>query len=167
MTSPTKRRQPYCGRQLAEMQKGHSPDNAAEGFLGRMKTESVYPEHWEKCARDEVLVLIDDYIHWYNHARIKRSFGWMSPVECRQKTKEGLRDCLQENVRSTFSMPNVAASSTTRGSANCSACSASNVPSRARAIPVATRWSSPRTGRWRRDSTTVPATPASTGYALS
>ena len=26
----------------------------------------------------------------------------MSPVECRQKTKEGLRDCLQENVRSTF-----------------------------------------------------------------
>ncbi len=67
-----------------------------------MKTESVYPEHWEECACDEVLVLIDDYIHWYNHARIKRSFGWMSPVECRQRTKEGLRDCLQENVRSTF-----------------------------------------------------------------
>lgn len=102
MTSPTKRRQSYCGRQLAETQKGHSPDSAAEGFLGYMKTESVYPEHWEECACDEVLVLIDDYIHWYNHARIKRSFGWMSPVECRQRTKEGLRDCLQENVRSTF-----------------------------------------------------------------
>lgn len=102
MTSPTKRRQPYCGRQLAETQKGHSPDSAAEGFLGYMKTESVYPEHWEECACDEVLVLIDDYIHWYNHARIKRSFGWMRPVECRQRTKEGLRDCLQENVRSTF-----------------------------------------------------------------
>ena len=69
-----------------------------------MKTESVYPEHWEECACDEVLVMIDDYIHWYNHARIKRSFGWMSPVECRQRTKEGLRDCLQENVRSTFPM---------------------------------------------------------------
>lgn len=93
-----------------------------------MKTESVHPEHWEERTRDEVLALIDDYIHWYNHARIKRSFGWMSPVECRQKTKEGLRDCLQENVRSTFSMPNVAASSTTRGSANRSACSASNAP---------------------------------------
>lgn len=142
-----KTRQPYCGRQLAETQNGHSPDSAAEGFLGRMKTESVYPEHWEECACDEVLVLIDDYIHWYNHARIKRSFGWMSPVECRQKTKEGLRDCLQENVRSTFSMPNVAASSTTRGSANRSACSASNAPSRARAIPVATRWSNPRVFR--------------------
>lgn len=94
--------QPYCGRQLAETQKGHSPDSAAEGFLGHMKTESVHPEHWEERTRDEVLALIDDYIHWYNHARIKRSFGWMSPVECRQKTKEGLRDCLQENVRSTF-----------------------------------------------------------------
>ena len=94
--------QPYCGRQLAETQKGHSPDSAAEGFLGYMKTESVHPEHWEERTRDEVLALIDDYIHWYNHARIKRSFGWMSPVECRQKTKEGLRDCLQENVRSTF-----------------------------------------------------------------
>ena len=54
-----------------------------------MKTESVYPEHREECARDEVLVLIDDYIHWYNHARIKRSFGWMSPVECRQKPRKG------------------------------------------------------------------------------
>ena len=52
--------------------KGCSPDNAAaEGFFGRMKTESVYPEHWEKRTRDEVLVLIDEYIHWYNHERIK------------------------------------------------------------------------------------------------
>lgn len=49
--------------------KGCSPDNAAaEGFFGRMKTESVYPEHWEKRTRDEVLVLIDEYIHWYNCA---------------------------------------------------------------------------------------------------
>ena len=51
--------------------KGCSPDNAAaEGFFGRMKTESVYPEHWEKRTRDEVLILIDDYIRWYNaHVR--------------------------------------------------------------------------------------------------
>lgn len=62
-----------------------SPDNAAaEGFFGRMKTESVYPEHWEKRTRDEVLVLIDEYIHWYNHERIKQSLGWMSPVQYRQ-----------------------------------------------------------------------------------
>lgn len=30
------------------------------GFFGRMKTESVYPGHWEERARDEVLALIDE-----------------------------------------------------------------------------------------------------------
>lgn len=35
-------------------------------------------------ARNEVFALIDDYIRWYNHERIKRSLGWMSPVLCRQ-----------------------------------------------------------------------------------
>ena len=65
--------------------KGCSPDNAAaEGFFGRMKTESVYPGRWEERTRDEVLVLIDDCIHWYNHERIKQSLGWMSPVQYRQ-----------------------------------------------------------------------------------
>lgn len=65
--------------------KGCSSDNAAaEGFFGRMKTESVCPEHWEEYTRDEVLVLIDDYIRWYNHERIKQSLGWMSPVQYRQ-----------------------------------------------------------------------------------
>ncbi len=93
-----------------------------------MKTESVYPEHREECARDEVLVLIDDYIHWYNHARIKRSFGWMSPVECRQKPRKGCVTVSKKTSAALFSIPNVAASSTTRGSANRSACSASNAP---------------------------------------
>ena len=65
--------------------KGRSPDDAAaEGFFGRMKTESVYPERWEERTRDEVLVLIDEYIRWYNHERIKQSLGWMSPVQYRQ-----------------------------------------------------------------------------------
>ncbi|MGO5069080.1 IS3 family transposase [Bifidobacterium catenulatum] len=49
-----------------------------------MKTESVYLGHWKECTRDEVLVLIDDYIHWHDHERIKRSLGWMSPVQYRQ-----------------------------------------------------------------------------------
>ena len=49
-----------------------------------MKTESVYPERWEERTRDEVLVLIDDYIRWYNHERIEQSLGWMSQVHYRQ-----------------------------------------------------------------------------------
>ena len=65
--------------------KGCSPDNAAaEGFFGRMKTEAVYPEKWEERTRNEVLALVDEYIRWYNHERIKQSLGWMSPVQYRQ-----------------------------------------------------------------------------------
>ena len=56
--------------------KGCSPDDAAaEGFFGRMKTESVYPGHREERTRDEVLVLIDDCIRWHDHGHIKRSPG--------------------------------------------------------------------------------------------
>ena len=36
------------------------------------------------ATRDGVLVLIDDCIRWHDHERIKRSLGWMSPVQCRQ-----------------------------------------------------------------------------------
>ena len=65
--------------------KGCSPDNAAaEGFFGRMKTESVYPGRWEERTRDGVLVPVDDCIRWCDHARIKRSLVWMSPVQYRQ-----------------------------------------------------------------------------------
>ena len=65
--------------------KGRSPDNAAAaGFLGRMKTESVHPGRWEERTRDGVLVPIDDCIRWHDHGRIKRSLGWMSPVQYRQ-----------------------------------------------------------------------------------
>ena len=65
--------------------KGCSPDDAAaEGFLGRMRTGSVHPGHWEERTRDEVLVPVDDCIRWYDHERIKRSLGWMSPVQYRQ-----------------------------------------------------------------------------------
>ena len=49
-----------------------------------MKTESVHPEHWEDRTRDGVLVPVDDCIRRCDHERIKRSLGWMSPVQCRQ-----------------------------------------------------------------------------------
>ena len=56
--------------------KGCSPDNAAaEGFFGRMKTEAVYPEKWEEHTRNEVLALVDEYIRWHDHERIKQSLG--------------------------------------------------------------------------------------------
>ena len=59
-------------------------DFTAERPNGRMKTEAVYPEKWEEHTRNEVLALVDEYIRWYNHERIKQSLGWMSPVQYRQ-----------------------------------------------------------------------------------
>lgn len=65
--------------------KGRSPDDAAaEGFLGRMKTESVHPGRWEERTRSEALVPVDDCIRWHDHERIRRPLGWMSPVRYRQ-----------------------------------------------------------------------------------
>lgn len=62
---------------------GRSPDNAAaEGFFGRMKVEAVYPGHIRKeHNRDEVLALVEEYIHWYNHEHIKQSLDWMNLIQ--------------------------------------------------------------------------------------
>lgn len=53
-----------------------SPD----GWRSRPSTT----EKWEERPRGEVLALIDEYIHWHDHERIKQSPGWMSPVQYRQ-----------------------------------------------------------------------------------
>ena len=58
-------------------------DPAEEPFRGRMKVESVYPERRDEHTRGEGLALIDEYVHWYSHDRIKQSLGWMSPVQYR------------------------------------------------------------------------------------
>ena len=64
--------------------KGCSPGNAAaEGFFGGMRVGSVHPERWEDRTRGEMLALIDGCIHRYDHARIRQSLGWMSPVQYR------------------------------------------------------------------------------------
>ncbi|MFR0086293.1 MAG: integrase core domain-containing protein [Bifidobacterium adolescentis] len=65
-------------------EKGRPPDNAvAEGFFGGMRVGSVHPERWEDRTRGEMLALIDGCIHRYDHARIRQSLGWMSPVQYR------------------------------------------------------------------------------------
>lgn len=65
--------------------KGCTPDNSAcEGFFGRMKNESYYADHWSRKGCADLIAAVDDYIEWYNNARIKESLGWMSPVEYRR-----------------------------------------------------------------------------------
>ena len=55
-----------------------------EPYPRRSGTCAVGPSPAMPRAHNEVFALIDDYIRWYNHERIKRSLGWMSPVQCRQ-----------------------------------------------------------------------------------
>ena len=59
-----------------------SPDNAAcECFFGRSKTEMLCSREGLFTTIDEFLTVLDDYIHWYNYVRIKRSLGFRGPAE--------------------------------------------------------------------------------------
>lgn len=61
------------------------PEERRRGGVLRTHEDGVRPSrHWEERTRDEVLVPVDDCIRWYDHERIKRSLGWMSPVQYRQ-----------------------------------------------------------------------------------
>jgi putative transposase len=65
--------------------KACSPDNAAcEGFFGRLKTEMFYPRDWRSTTIEQFVGALDDYVRWYNEKRIKRSLGYLSPIEYRE-----------------------------------------------------------------------------------
>lgn len=66
--------------------KGCSPDNAAcEGFFGRLKNECFYDRSFKNMSIDNFMTYIDTYIQWYNTKRIKKSLGYLSPMEYRQQ----------------------------------------------------------------------------------
>lgn len=66
-------------------QKGCSPDNAAcEGLFGRIKNEFFYNQDWRDVTTEEFIYQLDQYLHWYNEKRIKKSLGYLSPVEYRR-----------------------------------------------------------------------------------
>ena len=66
--------------------KACSPDNSAcEGFFGRLKNEMFYGRSWAGVSLEDFICAIDDYIHWYNERRIKKSLGYLSPAEYRMK----------------------------------------------------------------------------------
>ena len=66
--------------------KGCSSDNSAcEGFFGRLKNEFFYGRDWSDYSLDGFISALDDYIVWYNEVRIKKSLGFLSLVEYRQK----------------------------------------------------------------------------------
>jgi len=73
------------GFQRSMSKKGCSPDNSAcEGFFGRMKNEMYYGRKWNNIGIEKFMVLINEYIVWYNTKRIKQSLNYLSPKEYRQ-----------------------------------------------------------------------------------
>ncbi|MDS0808492.1 IS3 family transposase, partial [Burkholderia cenocepacia] len=62
--------------------KGNCLDNAAmESFFGTLKSEFYHLNRFRDL--DELQDGLKDYIHYYNHDRIKLKLGGMSPVAYR------------------------------------------------------------------------------------
>jgi transposase InsO family protein len=62
--------------------KGNCLDNAAmESFFGTLKSEFFYQKRFESV--EELKAGLDEYIHYYNHERIKLKLDGLSPVSYR------------------------------------------------------------------------------------
>jgi len=72
----------YMGLEQSMSRKGNCLDNARmESFFGTLKSEMFYRERFGSVA--DLRTAIDEYIHYYNHDRIKMKLGGLSPVEYR------------------------------------------------------------------------------------
>ena len=79
-------------RQLSEKgliqsmsRKGNCLDNASmESFFGILKSESFYGEKFKTV--DDLEQTVKEYIHYYNHERIKVKLKGLSPVEYRKQS---------------------------------------------------------------------------------
>ncbi len=66
--------------------KGNCLDNAViESFFGTLKEEIFY-EKTKFTSPDELRKVIDEYIHYYNHDRIKSKLKGLSPVQYRTQS---------------------------------------------------------------------------------
>ena len=64
---------------------GCSPDNSAcEGVFGRLKNEMFYNTDWTGISISDFIEILNNYLVWYNESRIKKSLGYMSPMEYRR-----------------------------------------------------------------------------------
>jgi transposase InsO family protein/transposase-like protein len=64
--------------------KGCSPDNAAcEGSFGIMKREFFHNKNWDNTTYEEFVVVLDDWIDWFNKERSKPALNGLSPVRYR------------------------------------------------------------------------------------
>ena len=72
------------GLRRSMSKKGCSPDNSAcEGVFGRLKNEMFYNTDWTGVNISEFIDILNNYLLWYNEKRIKKSLGYLSPMEYR------------------------------------------------------------------------------------
>lgn len=71
-----------AGLKQSMSRKGNCHDNAVmESFFGTLKSECFYLTEHKNIS--ELRMAIDEYIHYYNHERIKQKLKGLSPVEYR------------------------------------------------------------------------------------
>ncbi|KIQ51745.1 integrase, partial [Citrobacter rodentium] len=76
------KRQKEGGLKQSMSRKGNCHDSAVmESFFGTLKSECFYLSDHKNIS--ELRMAIDDYIHYYNHERIKQKLKGLSPVEYR------------------------------------------------------------------------------------
>lgn len=64
--------------------KGCSPGNSAcEGVFGRIKNEMFYNTDWSGVSISFFIGILNTYLQWYNETKIKKSLGYLSPMEYR------------------------------------------------------------------------------------
>lgn len=74
-----------AGLEQSMSRKGNCYDNATmESFFGTLKSEFYYRESFDNEA--QLQAGLDQYIHYYNHKRIKTKLGGLSPVEYRARS---------------------------------------------------------------------------------
>lgn len=70
------------GLEQSMSRKGNCLDNARmESFFSTLKSEMYYRERFSNIS--DLRTAIDEYIHYYNHERIKMKLGGLSPVAYR------------------------------------------------------------------------------------
>jgi transposase InsO family protein len=70
--------------QQSMSRKGNCLDNASmESFFGTLKSEFFYLNKFSSL--DDLEIGLKDYIHYYNHDRIKLKLNGLSPVSYRNK----------------------------------------------------------------------------------
>lgn len=51
----------------------------------RIKNEMFYNADWSGVNISEFIGILNDYLYWYNEKRIKKSLGYLSPIEYRHR----------------------------------------------------------------------------------